>query len=159
MIQNAGFGTKGGLECGQDRAIIFNFSLCYSNCAACRYSGATKGSFIQQGRCWRRPAPGACAHQPGSCCGARPRPKTGRACAGLRGSGQPAQTAATAACAGLAPAHIQVPPASRLVHAHCPYVCSASASAGDPNAAVHTAPFQARTAPGNLLQGEIKNQT
>ena len=142
----------------------FDFSLRYSNCPVCRYSGAIKGSFIQQGGSAFATRAGAGAGpRPGrahiSCQGARQRPKTGRACAGLRGSGQPAQTAATAACAGLAPAHIQVPPASRLVHAHCPYVCSASASAGDPNAAVHTAPFQARTAPGNLLQGEIKNQT
>ena len=53
------------------------------------------------------------------------------------------------------------PACTQLVHAHCPHVCSAraSADAGDLHAAVRTAPFQARTAPGNLLQGEIKNQT
>ena len=40
---------------------------------------------------------------------------------------------------------------------HCPHVCSALASTDDPHAAVRTAPFEAGTAPGNLLQGKIKN--
>ena len=86
-----GFAQK--LECA--RSEPFDFSLCYSNCPVCRYSGATKGSFIQQGRlasatragAGAGPAPGAGAHQPGSGLGARPRSKTGRARAGLRGSG------------------------------------------------------------------------
>ena len=72
---------------------------------------AGKISVCNPGRCWRRPAPRAGAHQPGSGRGARARPKTGRARAGRRGSGQSAQTAAPAAGADLAPAHIQVPPA------------------------------------------------
>ena len=140
----------------------FDFSLRYSNCPVCRYSGAIKGSFIQQGGSAFATRAGAGAGpRPGrahiSCQGARQRPKTGRACAGLRGSGQPAQTAAPAAGAGLAPAHIHA--CSRLVHAHCPHVCSARASADDPHGAVRTAPFEARTGPGYLLQGEIKNQT
>ena len=71
MTQNAGFGPKVD---SQDRAIIFVFSLCYSNCTVCRYSGATKGSFIQQGRlasatqagAGAGSVPGAGAHQPGS---------------------------------------------------------------------------------------------
>ena len=58
---------------------------------------------------------------------------------------QPAQE--YGAGAGLAPAHMQVPPAAcTLVHAHCPHVCSALASANDPHAAVRTTPFEALTA-------------
>ena len=66
---------------------------------------------------------------------------------------------APAAGACLAPAHISVPPAAgALVQ---PHAFSPIASADDSHAAVlpvHTAPFEALTAAGNLLQGEVKNQ-
>ena len=91
---------KNRLECCQHRAI--DFLLHYSNCAVCRYSGATKGTFIQHcgssSATWAAgwagagagPLP-ARAHI--SCRRWRPRPKTERACAGQRGADQPPQTA------------------------------------------------------------------
>jgi len=144
----------------------FDFSLPYTSCAVCRYSGATKGTFIQQGgsASATRAGAGAGPH-PGqariSARRGRPRPKTGRARAGRRGADQPAQTARARARCRRRPCPRPHPgqACSRLVHAHCPHVCIALASVDDPHTAVRTAPFEALTAPRNLLQGKIKNQT
>ena len=93
--------------------------------------------------------------------GWHPCQKTGRARSGLRGADQPAQTACTSCRHRPCPSPHPGPACSLLVHAHCPHVCRlrALASADDPHAAVRTALFEALTAPGNLLQGKIKNQT
>ena len=157
-----GFAQK--LECA--RSEPFDFSLCYSNCPVCRYSGATKGSFIQQGCSASATRAGAgagqrqgWAHITGSDRRASPRPTTGRARAGQRGSNQPAQTAGARCRRRPCPRPHPGPACRRLVHAHCPHVCNALASANDFHVAVRTAPFEALTSPCNLLQGEIKNQT
>ena len=110
------------------------------------------------GRGWPLPAPGTGTHQWPALAPAWRRREL--APAGAVPTGRLRQPT-PAADAGLAPAHIQVPPAaSTLVHAHCPHhdACGALASANDPHAAVSAAPVGALTAPGNLLQGEIKNQ-
>ena len=140
----------------------FDFSLHYSNCAVCRYSGATKGAFIQQGCSESATRAGAGAgprparaHISGLRW--RPRPKMGRARAGPRGADQPAQTAG-ARCRGRpCPCPHPGPACRRLIHAHCPHVCNALASANDLHVAVRTALFEALLSPCNLLQGEIKN--
>ena len=142
----------------------FDFSLHYSNCAVCRYSVATKGTFLQQGG-------SASATRAGAGAGPRPvrahisvrrgcqRPKMGRARAGQRGADQPAQTAGARCRRRPCPRPHPGQACSLLVHAHCPHVCNALFSVDDLHTAVHTAPFEALTAPGNLLQGKIKNQT
>ena len=141
-----------------------DFLLHYSNCAVCRYSGATKGTFIQQGGSASATRAGAGAGpRPGqahiSARRGRPRPKTGRARAGRRGADQPAQTAGARCRRRPCPRPHPGPACWWLIHAHCPLVCNALASADDLHAAVCTALFEALTAPGNLLQGKIKNQT
>ena len=103
-------------------------------------------------------ARGRCTSAPGAGARARRR-EPRRACAGLRGADQPAQTAGARCRRRPCPRPHPGPACSRLVHAHCPHVCSALASADDPHAAVRTAPFEALAAPGNLLQGKNKNQT
>ena len=99
----------------------------------------------------RTSAPGA---------GARARRRArGRARAGRRGADQLAQTARAGCRRKPCPRPHPGQACSRLVHAHCPHVCIALASVDDPHTAVRTAPFEALTAPRNLLQGKIKNQT
>ena len=95
----------------------FDFSLPYTSCAVCRYSGATKGTFIQQGGSASATRAGAGAGpRPGqahiSARRGRPRPKTGRARAGRRGADPPAQTARARCRRRPCPAHIQVKPAA-----------------------------------------------
>ena len=86
--------------------------------------------------------------------------KMGRASAGLPGADRPVQTACTTRMGRPCPHPHPGPACSLLVHKHYPHVPttlpSTLASADDPQTAVHTAPFEALTAPGNLLQG--KNQ-
>ena len=147
MTQIAGFGPKVD---SQDRAIIFVFSLCYSNCPVCRYSGATKGSFIQQGRlasatqagAGAGSVPGAGAHQPGS----------GRGELSLAGDGQ--------AWFWLASADSS----ARCLCRPCPRphpgpACTVAAGSSTPTALmcvapapVQTIPMKLRTAPDNLLR-------
>ena len=142
----------------------FDFLLHYSNCAVCRYSGATTGTFIQQGCSASGTLAGAgatprqvLAHI--SCrCGCQCT-KMGRAHAGLHGADQPEQTAGTRCLLRPCPRPHPGPACSLLVHAHCPHVCNALPSADDPHAAVCTVQFEDLAAPGNLLQGKIKNQT
>ena len=111
----------------------FDFSLHCSNCAVCRYSVATKGTFIQKGcsasatlagaRCWRRPAPRRRWSTSAAGAGTRARSRGELALAGVVLTSQRRQPA-PAAGVGLALAHIQVPPAVRSftaeLHAHCP---------------------------------------
>ena len=128
----------------------FDFSLHYSNCAVCWYSKATKGTvtFIQQGglASATRAGAGSCprpsrAHI--SSLRGRLHPKTGRARAGQRGADQPAQTAGARCRRRPCPRPHLGPACWWLVHAHCPLVCNALASANDLHAAVCTSPFEA----------------
>ena len=119
---------------------------------------ATKGSFIQQGCLASATLAGA---------GAGPRPawaniscrcwrqgqKTARECAGRRGAGRPAQTAYASCLCRPCPSPHPGPSCSQHSRSR-PLPWS-----NDPHAAVHTAPFEALTAPGYLLQGKIKIQT
>ena len=108
----------------------FDFLLHYSNCAVCRYSGATKGTFIQQGcsafatqeHLYSRAAQRLQPWQVLAPARARRR-RTSAASAGAsaRRLGELAlvrvvltsqrRQPAPAPSAGLAPAHIHVPPA------------------------------------------------
>ena len=148
----------------------FDFLLRYSNCPVCRYwsyqsVGTVELTFIYSagllgvfnpGRCWRRPAPWAGAQQRQ---GRAPAPEDGESSRWLAWF-WPASADSRARCRrSPCPKPHAGPTCSRLVHTHCPHVCSASASPDDPRGAVRTAPFEAQKAPGNLLQGEIKNQT
>ena len=85
----------------------------------------------------------------------RQRQKMGRARAGWPGADRPVQTACTSCRGRPCPNPHPGPACSLLVHKHCPHVPSTLG----PQTAVHTVPFEALTAPGNLLQGKIKNQT
>ena len=138
----------------------FDFSLPYTSCAVCRYSGATKGTFIQQGGSASATRAGAGAGpRPGqahiSARRGRPRPKTGRARAGRRGADQPAQTAGARCRRRPCPRPHPGPACSLLVHAHCSHVCSASPSADDPR--VHA--VQRHWRPEQLLATSCKEKS
>ena len=92
--------------------------------------------------------------------GARARGRGELALAGVVLTSQRRQPA-PAAVAGLAPAHIQVKPAAGSFTPTALMCVSPSPASMIPALlyAVRTAPFEALTAPGNLLQGKIKNQT
>ena len=144
-----------------DRTEPFDFSVHYSISAFCMTSALSYKRLILH--------KGFSASAIGARRG-RQHSKTARAHAGLRGAERPAPAAGArwpGRCRGRPCARTSRSggPASALVHAYCTHACSASASPNDPHAlacskaySVIWGPNRLVTAPGNLLQGEIKNQ-
>ena len=107
----------------------FDFLLHYSNCPVCKYSGATKGSFIQQGCLVSATRAGAGAgprqgqaHIRGR--GARPPPDGWESSRWLAWFWQGSADSHTRCWRSPYPRPRPGPSCSLLVHTHCPHVCS-----------------------------------